>query len=83
MLPFDNIGTTVFVAELISQLRSRNIDLDRLASFKARTAGQHIAQKEATQLMAKEVAQLMQSWLPTLPAAGSYSQKRILELEAE
>lgn len=83
VLPFDNIGTTVFVAELISQPRSRNIDLDRLASFKARTAGQHIAQKEATQLMAKEVAQLMQPWLPTLPAADSSSQKRILELEAE
>ena len=28
VLPFDNIGTTVFVAELVSQLRTRNVDLD-------------------------------------------------------
>jgi hypothetical protein len=30
VLPFDNIGTTVFVAELVSQLRTRNVDLDNL-----------------------------------------------------
>ena len=33
--------------------------------------------------MAKEVAQLMQSWLPTQPVADTASQQRILELEAE
>ena len=33
VLPFDNIGTTVFVAELVSQLRTRNVDLDKLATF--------------------------------------------------
>ena len=36
VIPFDNIGTTVFVAELVSQLRSRNIDLDRLAAYRSR-----------------------------------------------
>ena len=31
VLPFDNIGTTtVFVAELVQQLKARNVDLDRL-----------------------------------------------------
>lgn len=33
--------------------------------------------------MAKEIAQLMQSWLPTQPASNASSQQRILELEAE
>jgi len=33
--------------------------------------------------MAKEVAQLMQSWLLTQPVADTASQQRILELEAE
>ena len=36
VLPFDNIGTTVFVAELVSQLRTRNVDLDKLATFRSR-----------------------------------------------
>ena len=33
--------------------------------------------------MAKEVAQLLQSWLPAQPSADVASQQRILELEAE
>ena len=33
--------------------------------------------------MAKELAQLMQSWLPSQPCADNASQQRILELEAE
>ena len=83
VLPFDNIGTTVFVAELVSQLRTRNVDLDKLATFRSRSAGQCVNQKEATQNMAKDVAQLLQSWLPTQPSADVASQQRILELEAE
>ena len=59
VLPFDNISTTVFIAELVSQLRARNIDLDKLAAYKSRSSGHHVTQKEATQFMAKEVAQLM------------------------
>ena len=83
VLPFDNIGTTVFVAELVSQLRTRNVDLDKLATFRSRSAGQCVNQKEATQNMAKEVAQLLQSWLPAQPSADVASQQCILELEAE
>jgi len=83
VLPFDNIGTTVFIAELVAQLRTRNVDLDKLAAHKSRAPGHNVTQKEATQYMAKEVAQLMQSWLPTQPVADTASQQRILELEAE
>ena len=73
VFPFDNIGTTVFIAELVSQLRTRNVDLDKLAAFKPRAAGQFVNQKEATQNMAKELAQLMQSWLPSQPSADNES----------
>ena len=83
VIPFDNIGTTVFIAELVAQLRSRNVDLDKLATYKSRSAGQFVNQKEATQNMAKEIAQLLQSWLPSHPPADQASQQRILELEAE
>jgi len=83
VLPFDNIGTTVFIAELVARFRARNVDLDRLAAYRSRASGQTVIQKEATQSMAKEVAQLMQSWLPSQPVADNASQQRILELEAE
>ena len=83
VIPFDTIGTTVFIAELVSQLRSRNVDLDKLATYKSRSAGHCVNQKEATQNMAKEIAQLLQSWLPSHPPADQASQQRILELEAE
>ena len=83
VIPFDNIGTTVFIAERVAQLRSRNVGLDKLATYKSRSSGQFVNQKEATQTMAKEVAQLLQSWLPSHPPADHASQQRILELEAE
>ena len=71
------------IAELVAQLRSRNVDLDKLATYKSRSAGHCVNQKEATQNMAKEIAQLLQSWLPSHPPADQASQQRILELEAE
>jgi hypothetical protein len=72
VLPFDNIGTTVFIAELVAQLRARDVDLDKLAAYKSRAAGQFVNQKEATQHMAKEGAQLMQSWLPSQPVNNAF-----------
>lgn len=45
VIPFDNICTTVFVAELVSQLRSRNIDLDRLAAYRSRNQGTNLSRK--------------------------------------
>ena len=83
VIPFDNIGATVFVAELVSQLRSRNIDLDRLAAYRSRNEGTNLQQKEATQQMAKDIAQQVQSGLPSTTVADPTSQQRILELETE
>ena len=83
VLPFDNIGTTVFVAELVQQLKSRNVDIDRLAGYRTRQQGTNLQQKEATKQMAKDLAQLMQSWLPTAAAPDPTSQQRILDLETE
>ena len=83
ILPFDNIGTTVFFAELAQQLRSRNLDLDRLAGFRCKQQNVFMQQKEATQHMAKEVAQIMQSWLPAPTAPDPSSQQRVLDLEAQ
>ena len=61
------------------------MDLDRLAAYRTRQQGTQLQQKEATQHMAREVAQHTQSWLPTLTpvAPDPTSQQRILDLEAQ
>ena len=75
--------TIVFVAELVLQLKSRNVDIDRLAGYRTRQQGTNLQQKEATQQMACEIAQHMQSWLPTAAAPDPSRQQRILDLETE
>ena len=55
--PFDSIGMTVFVAELSNQLKSRNIDVDRLGAHRSRKAGSNLPTKEATQALARDIAQ--------------------------
>ena len=81
--PLTTLERQSFVAELVQQLKSRNVDLDRLAAYHSRQQGHHLQQKDATQAMAREVSQLMQSWLPTAAAPDPTSQQRILDLEAQ
>ena len=83
VVPLDSIGMTVFFAELSHQLKARNIDIDRLSTYRSRQAGTNLATKEATQAFAKEIAQHMQSLLPSFQTPDTSSQQRILELEAE
>lgn len=80
VIPFDSIGTTVFIAELVQQLKSRDIDLDRLAAHRSRQAGTNL---QAAQAMAQDVTQPIQTWLPTYHTPDPSSQQCILELEAE
>ena len=81
--PFDSIGMTVFIAELSNQLKSRNIDVDRLGAYRSRQAGTNLPTKDATQALARDVAQHLQSMLPAYHVPDASSQQRILELEAE
>ena len=81
--PFDSIGMTVFVAELTSQLKARNIDVDRLGAHRSCQAGTNLPTKEAIQALAKDIAQHIQSMLPTYSIPDPSSQQRILALEAE
>ena len=83
VVPLDSIGMTVFFAELSHQLKARNIDIDRLSTYRSRQAGTNLATKEATQAFAKEIAQHIQSLLPSYQTPDTSSQQRILELEAE
>ena len=81
--PLTTLARLFFWPSLVQQLKSRNVGLDRLAAYRSRQQGTQLQQKEATQAMAREVAQHMQSWLPTSAAPDPSSQQRILQLEAQ
>ncbi len=76
------VSQVVFVSEILSQLRSRGIDLDKLAQHKTLQDGQALEKKEAIQSLAKLVGDQLQRWYPTIQADTS-SQHKIAELEAK
>ena len=75
------VSQVVFVSEILSQLRSRGIDLDKLAQHKALQDGHALEKREAIQSLAKQIGDQLQCWAPTTQADTS-SQHKIAELEA-
>ena len=75
------VSQVVFVSELLSQLRTRGIDLDRLAQHKALQDGHAMEKREAIQSLAKQIGDQLQRWSPSIQADTS-SQHKIAELEA-
>ena len=54
------VSQVVFVSEILSQLRSRGIDLDKLAQHKALQDGQALEKREAIQSLAKQIGDQLQ-----------------------
>ena len=52
-------------------------------AYRSRQAGTNLPTKEATQALARDMAQHLQSLLPSYQIPDTSSQQRILELEAE
>ena len=75
------VSQVVFVSEILSQLRSRGIDLDKLAQHKALQDGHALEKREAIQSLAKQIGDQLQRWSPSIQADTS-SQHKIAELEA-
>ena len=76
------VNQVVFVSEVLSQIRSRGLDLDRLAQHKALQDDHTLEKKEAIQYITKLLVDQMQRWAPTTqPDTGS--QRKIAELQAK
>ena len=58
------VSQVVFASEILSQLRSCKIDLDKL-QHKALQDGHALEKKEAIQSLAKLVGDQLQRWYPT------------------
>ena len=67
LIPTGDIAAVVFTTELLSQLRNRGVDLDRVAMVRARQYGQTMDKISNTKHMAQVIAQEMQGWLPIWP----------------
>ena len=55
----------VFMTELLTQLRNKGVDLDKVASCKARQDGKLLDKTNNTKYAAQQIADLIHSWVPT------------------
>ena len=64
LIPTGDITAVAFTTELLSQLRNRGIDLDRVSHFKARQDGKLLGKTANAKYAAQQIAELIQIWLP-------------------
>jgi len=67
LVPTGDIAAVVFATELLSQLRNRGIDLDRVSQTRARQDGKTLDKISNTKYAAQLFAEHIQGWLPTRP----------------
>eukprot|EP00435_Cladocopium_sp_Y103_P021930 s730_g5.t1 len=82
LIPTGDIATVVFGTELLSQLRNRGIDMDRISQCKARQDGQTLDKINNTKYAAKVVAEYIQQWAP-MKATDPSSQHTITQLQQQ
>ncbi len=76
------MSPAVFVLELLSQLRSRQINLDQMAQHKAASSGQQLDKKDAIKHIVEILAQTIQSWTPRVNT-DNQAQNQVAELQAK
>ena len=64
LIPTGDISAVVFTTELLTQLRSRGIDLDRVSHSRARQDGKLLDKTNNTKYAAQQIADIIHSWLP-------------------
>eukprot|EP00435_Cladocopium_sp_Y103_P024226 s4263_g5.t3 len=82
LIPTGDIAAVVFGTELLSQLRNRGIDLDRVSQCRARQDGQTLDKINNTKYAAKVVAEYIQQWVP-MKATDPSSQHTITQLQQQ
>ena len=68
LIPTGDIAAVVFTTELLTQLRNKDVDIDRVSSSKARQDGKLLDKTQNTKYAAQQVADLIHSWVPTRTA---------------
>ena len=68
LIPTGDIAAVVFMTELLTQLRNKGVDLDKVSSCKARQDGKLLDKTNHTKYAAQHIADLIHSWVPTRTA---------------
>ena len=68
LIPTGDIAAVVFMTELLTQLRNKGVDIDKVSSSKARQDGKLMDKTNNTKYAAQQIADLIHSWVPTRTA---------------
>ena len=68
LIPTGDIAAVVFMTELLTQLRNKGVDMDKVSSCKARQDGKLPDKTNNTKYAAQQIADLIHSWVPTRTA---------------
>ena len=82
LIPTGDIAAVVFTTELLTQLRNKGVDMDKVASCKARQDGKLLDKTNNTKYAAQQVADLIHSWVPTR-AADPDTQHELTQLRSQ
>ena len=82
LIPTGDIAAVVFTTELLTQLRNKGVDIDKVASCKARQDGKLLDKTNNTKYAAQQVADLIHSWVPTR-AADPDTQQELTQLRSQ
>ena len=64
LIPTGEIATVVFITELLTQLRTRGVDLDKVSHCRARQDGKLLDKTNNTKYAAQQIADIIHSWVP-------------------
>ena len=82
LIPTGDIAAVVFTTELLTQLRNKGVDIDKVCSSKARQDGKLLDKTQNTKYAAQQVADLIHGWVPTR-AADPETQHELTQLRSQ
>ena len=68
LIPTGDIAAVVFMTALLTQLRNKGVDLDKVSHCRARQDGKLLDETNNTKYAAQQIADLIHSWVPTRTA---------------
>ena len=82
LIPTGDIAAVVFMTELLTQLRNKGVDLDKVSSCKARQDGKLLDKTNNTKYAAQQIADLIHTWVPTRMADPD-TQQELTQLRSQ
>jgi hypothetical protein len=82
LIPTGDIAAVVFMTELLTQLRNKGVDLDKVSHSRARQDGKLLDKTNNTKYAAQQIADLIHSWVPT-HTADPETQHELTQLRSQ